>query len=59
MEPADLIYRRHAPELLKFATVLVGAWDAEDIVHDAMLSCLRSPGWGAVVNQRGLPLQGR
>jgi RNA polymerase sigma-70 factor (ECF subfamily) len=51
-EPFDAIYRRYAEELLKFATLLVGASDARDVVHDAIVNCLRSAGWAAVVNQR-------
>jgi hypothetical protein len=56
MEPADAIYRRHAPELLKFAITLVRTQEAQDVVHDAMLSLQRSPGWEAVV-QRTRPFK--
>jgi RNA polymerase sigma factor (sigma-70 family) len=51
-ESGDAVYRSYAPELLKFATGLVGPWDAADIVHDAVICCLRSPKWGMVVDHR-------
>jgi RNA polymerase sigma factor (sigma-70 family) len=48
----DAVYRCYASELLKYATGLVGPWDAADIVHDAIVCCLRSPTWETVVDQR-------
>jgi len=51
VEPEEL-YRRYADELVRYATVLVGPDDAADVVVDAVMVCLRSPGWAAVENQR-------
>jgi RNA polymerase sigma-70 factor (ECF subfamily) len=45
-------YRRHAPELTRYATVLVGPDDAADIVADAVLSAMRSPAWRHVEHRR-------
>ncbi len=48
----ELLWRQHADELLRFATVLVGPSDANDIVVEAFLRCepaLAEPG---IVNQR-------
>jgi RNA polymerase sigma-70 factor (ECF subfamily) len=50
-EPGEL-YRRHADELVRYATALVGPDDAADVVVDAVMAALRSPGWAAVANQR-------
>jgi RNA polymerase sigma factor (sigma-70 family) len=52
-EPGDAIYRCYAPELLKFATGLVGPWVAADIVHDAIIRCLQAPTWERIVDKRG------
>lgn len=46
------IYRKHADELVRFATGLVGPVDAPDVVTDACLKCFRSPGWRSVTNRR-------
>lgn len=51
VEP-DELYRRHADELVRYATALVGPDDAADVVVDAVLASLRSPGWPEVRNQR-------
>jgi RNA polymerase sigma-70 factor, ECF subfamily len=45
-------YRRHATELIRYATVLVGPDDAPDVVTDAVLAAFRSPQWRAVENRR-------
>jgi len=45
-------YRQHAPELTRYATVLVGPDDAADIVADAVLSAMRSPAWRHVEHRR-------
>lgn len=46
------LYARHAVELTRFATALVGPDDAADVVADAMVSVLRSGRLSAVDNQR-------
>ncbi len=46
------IYRKHADELVRFATGLVGPVDAPDVVTDACLKCFRSKGWRNVANHR-------
>jgi RNA polymerase sigma-70 factor, ECF subfamily len=45
-------YRRHATELIRYATVLVGPDDAPDVVTDAVLAAFGSPQWRAVENRR-------
>src|SRR5262245_29670454 len=45
-------YRRHATELIRYATVLVGPDDAPDVVTDAVLAAFGSPKWRAVENRR-------
>lgn len=46
------IYRRHADELTRYATVLVGPADAADVVVDGVLAAFGSPAWPMVVHQR-------
>lgn len=46
------LYRAHAVELTRYATVLVGPDDAPDVVVDGVLAAFRSPGWGQVDNRR-------
>lgn len=46
------IYRKHADELVRFATGLVGPFDAPDVVVDACLLAFASPGWSSVANRR-------
>jgi RNA polymerase sigma-70 factor (ECF subfamily) len=46
------LYARLAPELVAFATGLVGADDAADVVSGAVVRVLSSPAWDAVTNQR-------
>ena len=36
-------YRRHAAELIRYATVLVGPDDAADVVADAVLAAFATP----------------
>jgi RNA polymerase sigma factor (sigma-70 family) len=53
VEEADAeIYRKHADDLVRFATGLVGPNDASDIVSEAFLSCLNSAGWPTVIDKR-------
>jgi len=46
------LYRRHADELVRYATALVGPADAPDVVVDAVVAAFASPGWLTVENQR-------
>ncbi|MDQ6949667.1 MAG: hypothetical protein M3256_26325 [Actinomycetota bacterium] len=46
------MYRQHAHELSRLATVLVGSADAADVVSDAVVSALSSPSWPTVLNHR-------
>lgn len=50
---SKLIYSRYAVELIRFATGLVGPFDASDVVTDAMVRCLRTVNWGEVGDPRG------
>ncbi len=45
-------YRRHAGELIRYATVLVGPDDATDVVADAVLAAFATPNWRDVANRR-------
>jgi hypothetical protein len=45
-------YRRHATELIRYATVLVGPDDAPDVVTDAVLAAFNSARWALVKNRR-------
>ena len=47
------VYAEHAVALVRFATVLVGPVDAQDVVSSAVLRSLGSPGWAQVKNRRG------
>lgn len=49
---AEEIYSRYAQALVRFATGLVGPWDAPDVVSDAMLRCLRSVDWDSVADEK-------
>ena len=49
---ADELWRSHADELLRFATVLVGPTDAHDIVVEAVLKSTESMDTTGVTNQR-------
>ena len=46
------IYRKHADELVRFATGLVGPFDAPDVVTDACLAAFRAKRWGEIANHR-------
>lgn len=46
------IYRKYAEDLVRFATGLVGPFDAQDVVADACLRAFRSRGWPQVRNPR-------
>jgi RNA polymerase sigma factor (sigma-70 family) len=48
----DAVYRCYTPELLRFATGLVGPCDAADIVHDVVVRCLQASTWDRVVDKR-------
>src|SRR5438874_7734906 len=45
-------YKRHADELVRFATTLVGPSDARDIVATGVLSAMTSPRWRSVQDPR-------
>ncbi len=45
-------YRKHSDELVRFATGLVGPFDAQDVVTDACLRAFGSGGWNDVTNRR-------
>ena len=46
------LYRLHATELTRYATGLVGPFDAADVVTDACLKAFESRNWGQVHNPR-------
>lgn len=46
------IYRKHSGELVRFATGLVGPFDAQDVVADACLRAFQSRQWPGVANRR-------
>jgi RNA polymerase sigma-70 factor (ECF subfamily) len=46
------VYREHAAELVRYATVLVGPTDAADVVADAVLGSFGSRAWPTVTNRR-------
>ncbi len=53
MELSDAeIYEKHADELIRFATGLVGPDDAADVLSTAVLSVIGSPSWATVENKR-------
>ncbi len=45
-------YRKHSGELVRFATGLVGPFDAQDVVTDACLRAFQSRSWASVTNRR-------
>lgn len=51
MSDAEL-YRKHADELIRFASALVGPSQAEDVLAASVTSALASPTWPSVVNKR-------
>lgn len=48
------IYEAYAPELVRFATGLIGPTDAADVVADAFVALLGAPVWPHAVNHRAL-----
>jgi RNA polymerase sigma factor (sigma-70 family) len=59
MAPSDAeIYRKHADELMRFATGLVGPSDAADVVSGAVLSCITSRSWPEVRDHRAYLFRG-
>ncbi len=46
------IYRKHADELIRFATTLVGAGSAEDVFSGAILKAMTSHSWQTVTEHR-------
>jgi RNA polymerase sigma factor (sigma-70 family) len=46
------VYEKYADELVRFATMLVGPTNAEDVVADAVLRVFASPAWKSVANRR-------
>lgn len=46
------LYGKHADELIRFATTLVGPSLAEDIVASGVLKAMTSPAWKSVVEPR-------
>jgi RNA polymerase sigma factor (sigma-70 family) len=46
------LWEKHADELMRFATTLVGPFDAEDVLSAAFLAAVSSAGWAEVRNQR-------
>lgn len=51
--PSDAdVYRAHAIELVRYATVLVGPDDAADVVADAVIAAFASQAWPTVANRR-------
>jgi RNA polymerase sigma-70 factor (ECF subfamily) len=48
----EQVYRSYAVELTRYATGLVGPFDAADVVTDACLKAFSSRGWPEVSNRR-------
>lgn len=48
----EQIYRKYADDLVRFATGLVGPFDAPDVVTDACLRCFGTSEWSQVANHR-------
>lgn len=46
------LYERLAPELIRFATTLVGPADAEDLLGSAVIKAITAPAWGRIDNKR-------
>jgi RNA polymerase sigma-70 factor (ECF subfamily) len=46
------LYEKHAAELTRFATTLVGPGQAEDVVAEAVLRSMASPSWPSVAEPR-------
>ena len=52
MSELERAYRDHAVELVRFATVVAGPAEADDVVSEALLSCTSSRRWPEVENER-------
>lgn len=48
----EQVYRAYSSELTKYATGLVGPFDAPDVVTDACLKAFSAKGWHEVSNRR-------
>jgi RNA polymerase sigma-70 factor (ECF subfamily) len=48
----EQVYRSYSDELTRYATGLVGPFDASDVVTDACLRAFDSRSWGDVVDRR-------
>ena len=48
----EQVYREYSAELTRYATGLVGPFDAADVVTDACLKAFASKNWPEVVNHR-------
>lgn len=48
----EQVYVKYSGELIRFATGLVGPWDAEDVLSGAVLSAMYSKHWPLVKNPR-------
>ena len=46
------LYQALAPELVRYATMLVGPTDAHDVVANAVVAAMGSPRWADVTNRR-------
>lgn len=46
------VYEKYADELIRFATMLAGPVEAEDLVTDAMIRVFASSNWRLVANRR-------
>ncbi len=51
-ESDEHLYVRLAPELVRFATTLVGPSDAEDLLSSGFTKAITSPGWDRVEHRR-------
>lgn len=45
------VYERHAVDLVRFASSVVGSSEAEDVVANTLVRLFRSSGWSAAENQ--------
>jgi RNA polymerase sigma-70 factor (ECF subfamily) len=57
-ESDEALYAKHASELTRFATGLVGPTNAPDVVSSAVLSCMSSKQWPKVTNTRAYLFRG-
>ncbi len=49
---ADELWRAHGSDLLRFATLLVGPHDADDVAVDAFLGAVRNAAGPSIQNSR-------